>query len=164
MNIRNKFSPRVPVYAPPSDGTSRVQEHFKDEVDINKIVAKYRKTGVITHVQRVKEKYGEFLDIFDVAGQLDKVAKANQAFDQLPSELRNKVGNSIPKFLEYIQDPQNLDQCVKWGIYKKKPVEEPAAGNPAGASEPQAVPGAKKNGQPKKLPVMQPGTTEGEEA
>lgn len=117
--VRNKFSPRISVPAPEgNDG--RVQEHYKDQVDINNILAKYRKTGVIDHVKKTQAKYGDFTDMLDVAGNLDKVKKAEQAFEQLPAELRNKFKNSIPAFFEYLKDDANTEECIKMGLKKPK--------------------------------------------
>lgn len=126
MKARSKFSDRVAVIAMSDEG--KTQQHYGPAVNINNILAKYRKTGIIEHVNRAQERYGDFLAVADYAKDLDKVAKAQQMFEMLPAELRNHFKNSIPGFFEYIQKPENKEQCIKWGIFKAPPAppEEPA--------------------------------------
>lgn len=127
--------PKPLVVCDPSK--SRTQQHFKDECDINKILAKYKKTGVVTHVKRARALFGDFSELAPHAENMDKVAKATQAFEALPAELRNEFKNSIPGFFKYISDPKNKDQCVKWGIFDPPKVEvPPAAGGTDGGGMP----------------------------
>lgn len=156
-DARSKFSPRVAVIAMSADD-GRTQQHFKDQVDINRILAKYRKTGVIEHVKRAQARYGDFTELAEYAQNLDKVAKAQQAFESLPAELRNKFNNNIPGFFDYIMQPENFDECVKMGIYEKP--KEPMAGTPA-AAEP--APQATKSGVMKKPRVQSPPPAESDE-
>lgn len=144
--IRNKFSPRVAVIAMSADD-GRTQQHFGDKVDINKILAKYRKTGVIEHVQRAQERYGDFTELTEFAIHADKVAKANQAFEMLPAELRNKFNNSVPGFFEFIGNPANKDECIKWGLFNK-PAESGPIGDPDGVAKAAASKKSKANPQP----------------
>lgn len=131
--IRNKFSTfaREPFVSTAPD---RTQQHLRDEVNINNIIAKYNKTGIIEHVTRNRLKYGEFADLADYATNLDKVAKAQQSFETLPATLRNEFKNSIEGFFEFIRKPENKEQCVKWGIFdppKDPKPAAPAAGEPS---------------------------------
>lgn len=147
MKIRNKFSPRVAFIAMSADD-GRTQQHFAKEVNINNILAKYRKTGIITHVQRTQERYGPLQDLAEFAVNLDKVEKAKQSFEMLPAELRNKFNNSIPGFFDFITKEENRSQCEAWGILNKK---EPTPVPPA-AADPS--PQSKKSGGMKKPPVI----------
>lgn len=118
MKAKSKFSPRERVMAfEGSDG--RTQQHFQAECDINNILAKYRKTGIIEHVNRAQEKFGDFTQYGDLATDMDKVAKAQQSFEMLPAALRNEFKNSIPDFFKFVQDPKNKDKCIELGIFKK---------------------------------------------
>lgn len=126
MKFRHKFSvvESKPLARPPS-GNSRVQQHFKDEVDINNILAKYKKTGVITHVARARKLYGDFTQVKDVAEAMDVSARAKSIFEELPAEIRNRFKNSIPGFFEYIGKEENLEECYKLGIYDRPKAPEP---------------------------------------
>lgn len=116
--VRNKFSPRIAVIAP-NDLDSRTQQHFVDEVDINNLVNKYNRTGVIDHVRKTQARYGDFTELANYAENLDKVAQAKQGFEQLPSEIRNQFNNDMTAFYNYVMDPANVEQNVKWGILDK---------------------------------------------
>jgi len=149
--IRNKFSPRVPKIFN-SQKADRTQQHFAREVDINNILAKYRKTGTIDHINQTKLRFGDFRDLADFCGDMDKITKAQQAFDHLPSSLRKEFGNSPSDFFAYIGKEENFDKCVQMGIFNaRKEIKAPAEPTP----EP-VPPGSKKDGSPKKTPVSNP--------
>jgi len=150
FGVRGKYSKRIAVIAPSADD-GMTQQHFKDQVDINNILAKYRRTGVVEHVKKARELYGDFTELGEYARDLDKVAKAQQTFEMMPAEIRNQFKNSIQGFFEFIGDEKNKDQCVKWGIFD---APKEAAGMPAGSPEPGVVPGSKKDGSPKKTKVV----------
>lgn len=143
--VRNRFSDRVSVIA--MEGESKTQQHFREVVDINNILARYRKTGIIDHVSRARERYGDLTELADYAVNMDKVAKAKQAFEMLPAELRNQFNNSIPGFFSFIQDPKNKEKCIEWGIFNKpiepKPADAGAAANPAEGGKQTAKPSKK---------------------
>jgi len=141
--VRHRFSERIAFIAPWADD-DRTQQHFLHQVNVNNIVAKYRKTGIVEHVKRAQARYGDFSELAEFATNMDKVAKAQQGFEALPAAIRNEFKNSIPGFFEYIQDPKNREQCEKWGIFNKKP-DAPAEPVPAGS---------KKDGSIKKSPKI----------
>lgn len=159
MKIRNKFSPRVAYIAMSADD-GRTQQHFADEVDINRILAKYRKTGVIEHVKRAQERYGDFTDLANYATNLDKVAKAKQSFEMLPAELRNHFKNSIQGFFEFVKDPENIPQMQKWGFFEKKP-NEPGDSTLSPAKPAEPAPQSTKAGNIKKTPAIKNQEDEG---
>lgn len=148
MKARNKFSKRVAVIAP-EGGDGRTQQNMKEAVDINNILAKYRRTGTIEHVKRNIERFGDFTGYTDegLLTNLDRVTKAQHQFEQLPSSIRNECKNSLPEFLKYIANPKNKDQCIEWGIFNKPTPAAPAAVAPP--AEPAVPPGSKPDGSKK---------------
>lgn len=138
-HFRHKFSNLAnnkPLAKLPS-GNTKMQQHMVRDVDINTILSKYRKTGVITHIARAKAIYGNFTELKDVADAMNVTAKASQVFDSLPAEIRNEFKNSIPGFFEYIQDPKNRARCEELGIYNKSETPEPSGVvNDASTSDP----------------------------
>lgn len=119
---RHKFSERKPVIKVTTGG--RTQEHFQKDCDINFIMAKYKKTGVVEHVRKTRAMYGDFTEFMDQAVNMDKVAKAQQAFEALPATLRNKFSNDPRKMMEFIHDKRNFDECVELGIFDKPKAPE----------------------------------------
>lgn len=127
MKVRSKFSDRSRQYAPIKvDSKSgeiiddgRTQAHFQAECDINNILHKYRKTGVIQHVKRAEARYGDFTQYGDLGSDLDKIAKATASFEMLPAELRNKFKNSMAEFFAFVGDEANKEKCYEYGIYER---------------------------------------------
>lgn len=118
------------------DGSLRVQEindqptlarqEFKKDCDINEIIKKYKKTGQITHIAANQGKYLDLTGVTDYHDSMNKVLKAQDAFNSLPSVLRNRFKNDPSKLLEFIQDDKNYNEASELGLVpkKQKPVEE----------------------------------------
>ena len=102
MNIRSQYSERVRVTV--GGGDSMVRQSFKDECDINKIIARYSTTGQLplTDAQAV---YGDVSDFRDYKSAVDTVMlieeklrhlpkKAREAFEKDPSGWMNGIGGA----------------------------------------------------------------------
>lgn len=136
--VRNKFSPRVAIIARESED-DRTQQHFVDEVNVNAIVKKYQKTGVVSHVKRVEAKYGDFTTLGDFAENMAKVAEAKQAFEQLPAVIRSKVDNDPQKFYDWLKEERNWDEAEKLGLItnvKRSETGTPVSQPPTPAEKP----------------------------
>jgi phage internal scaffolding protein len=103
-------------------GETRTVQYFKDECDVNKILQKYQKTGEIEHLNKRTGGYGDVSAVTCYQDAVDIIEKADEEFSQLPSQLRKQLENSPVKFLEWINDPENLDQMVELGLATKHPV------------------------------------------
>lgn len=100
---------------------SLTQQHFKDECDINRIVATYQETGVMPQGNR-EPLFGDFAGIptsFQESQNLFK--EAQDKFYSLPSELRKMLDNSPQKLLEFMSNPANTEACVQYGLFNKPP-------------------------------------------
>lgn len=128
-------------------GPSLTDQSMAQECDINRILAKYQKTGVIDHLNRYEGSYGDFLDVpSDYQAAIDQVMAADEAFAALPSTLRRRFNNSVPEFLLYVSDPANRDEMQSLGMLRdgvdlverdSGPVEAPqGASKPKGGSTP----------------------------
>ncbi len=85
----------------------RTKQSFRDETDINKIIQRAEKTGTISHLNRHQGSYSDFAD-FDYFGNLQKLTRGREIFDDLPAELRNEFEGSPTKFFNYVNDPANV--------------------------------------------------------
>jgi len=122
-------------------GPSRTKQSFKDECDINKIVASYVKTGVVTHVADHKATYG-FAPAVDFKEALDLVDKAETMFSELPSALRTKFKNDAGEFLAFVENPDNRSELALMGLLNEeatqREAEKLAASDSASAPVPPA--------------------------
>ncbi len=87
----------------------RTKQCHKDECDINKIMARFEKTGTISHMAKYEVVYADFSD-YDFHAHITKLAQGREVFDDLPGELRKEFAHSPQAFFEYVNDPANADE------------------------------------------------------
>lgn len=104
-----------------------VENHHKDEVDINEIVRKHGVDLVQKHVKLLQSDAYRFDDVTgnDFQEAMEKVTKAKQEFDQLPSKVRSEFDNSPAKFLDFVHNPANADRMVEMGLANRVPDVSP---------------------------------------
>lgn len=107
---------------------SLTKQSFKDETDINFIIRKYHKTGIVEHVRRHQGRYGDFTNI-DFHEAMNAVAEARSMFESLPANVRKEFDNDPGVFLSFAEDPANLDRMVELGL-AEAPVPPPPPGTP----------------------------------
>lgn len=95
---------------------SMTQQSFAAECDINNIMAKWEKTGVLTHVRSSEPFYGDFLETFDYHSAVNAVHQANDFFMSLPATLRARFGNDAGAFLDFMKDPANQEELASMGL------------------------------------------------
>lgn len=89
---------------------SRTKQEFKDECDVNIIVANFLRTGRLEDIQKAK---GQFLDITALPVSyheaLNLVISAQAAFDALPASARARHDNDVNNFLKAAyEDPEGV--------------------------------------------------------
>nr|UXQ88128.1 MAG: internal scaffolding protein [Microvirus sp.] len=94
---------------------SLTKQSFKDECNINKIMAKFQKTGAINHYMAYAEEYGDASPV-ELSDAQQIIINAQTMFDDLPSKLRKKFNNKPEEFLEFVQNPENLAEMRKIGL------------------------------------------------
>lgn len=137
------------------DEPSRTKQAFREECDINTIVQRAKKGMVITNLNTREKRYGDISQIPDYRTAIDTVMRANGLFMALPSKTRERFSNDPAKYLEFVQDPENTDECIRLGLMTKKEASPGAvSGSPGPASPPakstQKGPSSKKKEEDKK--------------
>lgn len=100
---------------------SKTDQSQKQDCDVNYIVAKYRKTGQITHLAKRRGYYADVSTIPDLTEALSIVSTASDAFNALPSQLRKRFGNDPQEMIAFLQDPSNLEESIKLGLRNAPP-------------------------------------------
>lgn len=115
--VRHAYSPRAPVVLQ-SSGVSKTKQSFKDECDINRIMARYAATGTLDFVNR---REAQFLDVSDVDFQnaMRIVIESREAFMTLPSALRDRFQNDPAQLLGFLSDESNREEAIKLGLVIK---------------------------------------------
>jgi len=103
---------------------SKTDQQWKKSCDVNEIVTKYKRTGQLSHVRSQQPVYQDVSEIPDLLTSLTQVQKAKDAFLTVPAELRKKLDNDPVKFIEYLNEPSNNDEAIKYGL-KNRPTPPP---------------------------------------
>lgn len=119
MKIIGKYSEKVKQVLTDFEPT-RTKQSQKDECDINNILKKYKRTGVISAKIKENPLYGDYSTVTDFRDSVEIILKAQNQFDALPSHIRERFANSPEKFLVFCHDEKNVDEMVKLGLATKK--------------------------------------------
>lgn len=122
------------------EGESKTEQHHRDEVNINKIIAKYEKTGQMPLRSGVPT-YGDFTGMVDFHSAKQAVIDVEEAFMELPAEVRKRFRNDPGELLEFLDDEKNREEAIELGLVERvvEPMVEPE-GPSEDASEPAETP------------------------
>lgn len=124
------------------DKPSLTKQNFKESCDVNYILKKYQKTGILPLADKVP-MWGDFSNVKSYQESMNIVMKAEAQFSALPSNIRKRFGNDPSQFLEFMDDDGNIEEAVELGL-KSRP--NPPADN-AGDSEVKKEAKRKKDGE-----------------
>jgi len=108
-------------------GKGRTQQQFKKDADINNIMKKYRKTGLLMDPNVVptrKPMFGDFVG-FDFVSMFNKIKDINAAFDRLPAKTREFFDNNPSALLDFMADDKNNEKAVELGLKDKSVLPAP---------------------------------------
>lgn len=134
------------------DVPSLTRQEFADECDINNIMRSYERTGVINWFSQRPPAFVDFTSVpTSLMEFMSQMHDAENAFMQLPADVRKMMDNDPVKFVDYAADPKNIDQMRAWGL-APQPVQEPPVVPDSSVSAP-ASPAAKAVGEAPKPPA-----------
>lgn len=114
---------RRKLYQTVITGKSMTKQSFKNETNINNIMSKYEKTGVIDHLSQHNGSYGDFSNVPSFHEALNMIKHSEHMFQNLPANIRKHFNNDPAEFLEFYDDPDNHDATIEMGL---RPQPEPA--------------------------------------
>lgn len=117
-------------------GPSLTRESFKDECDVNNILRRFEKTGVVEHVRQTGGRYGDFTGAVTYHEALNQVLRAEEMFMSLPAKIRARFSNDPGEFLVFVEDPANADELVQLGLVRPAPVDP--SSTPSDSEPPEA--------------------------
>jgi len=100
------------------EGESMTKKSHKKECDINNIMAKYFRTGQITHVNKKQGVYMDTSGVGDFVTVNKKLNMVKGAFESLAEDVKKAFNGSWTEFARQIQDPANHARFVELGILK----------------------------------------------
>lgn len=101
---------------------TRTQQQFQEECDINTIVERFGITGQLPNNLRMPIQE-EFIDTMDYQTALNKLMEADKAFMELPAAVRKEFQNDAGRFVDFVSNPENVEQCREWGLAVPKAAE-----------------------------------------
>lgn len=108
----------------------------RDEANINKIVERLEKGATMLRMNAREPFYGDVSEIGDLQEALIKVQKANELFMSFDARHRERFDNDPVKFVEYFDDPANLEEARSLGLVSALPEPPPVPTPPV--PEPKA--------------------------
>jgi len=118
ISFKTAYGKRVPVRFA-TTGYSLTDQSMAPECDINKIMLRWQKTGVLEHRNTFEGQYGDFINVpQDYHSAMNQVIEAEEMFSSLPAKLRKRFGNDPGAYLDFVADPENSDELVKMGLAK----------------------------------------------
>ena len=116
---------------------SLTQQQFKEESDINTIVDRFMKSGVLPTPVNMPQ-YVDFEGIFDFQSAMNAVRAADENFMRMDSKVRARFNNSPQEFLEFFANPENTQEAIRLGLAIPQAVVETqsvSAAEPTSKSE-----------------------------
>lgn len=108
------FSKGVKFFKP-----SLTEQSHRNEVDINSIIARYRRTGVLGTPTQVREMfYGDFSAVGSFHEVQNIIMDAAKRFMELPSNVRLAFENDPARFLDAFKDDSQLQKLIDLGLVK----------------------------------------------
>lgn len=149
-NIRTSSNKLIrSAYSPPErhqlhfTGPGRTKQSFRDECDINTIMARYQATGELPNLNQLAPQYLDATG-YDYQEHQNFIAGANSMFHELPSGIRARFSNNPAEFLDFCSQEKNRPELAEMGLLR--PIEEPVIPTPH--LTPQTAPEASNEAAP----------------
>ena len=97
------------------EDASLTQQQFKEESDINTIVDRFMKSGVLPNPINMPQ-YMDSEGIFDFQTAMNYVRQADENFMRMDAKVRARFNNSPQEFLMFFADPANTDEAIRLGL------------------------------------------------
>jgi phage internal scaffolding protein len=124
IKIRLRYEEKdLTLYQTQFTGPSRTKQSFRNETDVNSIMAKFHQTGELPGLINSNPRYGDFSTIDTYQDSLNTVMLAQDQFAALPSLVRERFHNNPAEFLEFATNKTNNAEMAKMGLTKKTPTQ-----------------------------------------
>lgn len=97
------------------EGPSRTRQEFAADADINTIMARYKKTGMLPQDQR-QPVYVDNWDAPDLMTAMNVLNMAQDAFLRLPAKVRKEFDHDPVEFVKFAENPENIGKLREWGL------------------------------------------------
>lgn len=118
MKFFTRYSPPVSPSVRFSLPSMTEQAHAA-ETNINGIIARYKRTGVLGTPDQVRDMFfGNFSEVGSRFECARIAADAKEQFMSLPLKVRAEFGHSMNDFLKALEDPSQVERFIRVGLMK----------------------------------------------
>lgn len=116
---------------PVDTGPGVTRQSMREECDINMILKRYQKSGMMAHVNAHTPEYLDVSDVGDYRTAVERVERTALFFAGLPAKVRTRFGNDPAAFLDFMTDPGSEAEAIELGLVPKRKEEPPVVPAPA---------------------------------
>lgn len=120
-----------------SNDEGKTVQSDRDEADINKIIARFEKAGMITSLNKSQPFYGDVSSFDGLQNAFIQVQDAEELFMGMSAQIRERFDNDPVKLIAFLADDKNRTEAESLGMVIPKPETPPA---PAPAPTPTPKP------------------------
>lgn len=121
----NKYHPGRTVVI--TGDESRTVQSAREDADINVIVRRMTRTGMVPTSARVPTA-GDFSEqVVDYHTAMNMLRTAQNEFMKMPARIRSRFSNDPQNFMDFMHDPANMQESYNLGLRVKPQVVEPEA-------------------------------------
>lgn len=145
--IKSAYSKKLKQTISFPEQSPHTRQEFKDECDINTIMAQYERTGEIFHINEAAPQY---LDCNgdDFRANMDYIAGAFSMFEELPSSIRAQFDNDPATFLDFTSQAKNYPELAAMGLLSPEAAEKYLNPAPTPTAPPTAPPASSTPSEP----------------
>ncbi len=103
-------------YAPIKCGKGLAKQSMRDECDVNLIMAKFVKTGLISHVARGLPSFVDVSELTDYRSAIEQVRSVEKYFAALPAGVRTRFDNDAVSFMSFLESGASGEDLEALGL------------------------------------------------
>lgn len=94
------------------------QQQYKNDVNINQIIARFHKTGILPS-GNLNPVYGDVSNVRDLQTMRNIIIEAEQNFLKLPAKIRKRFRNDPAELLTFMAHEDNRSEAISLGLIEK---------------------------------------------
>lgn len=141
--FQTAYGPRHRVvhdFSAETHGTN-VKQSFKDEVDVNNVVVRFKATGVLPGGKE-EPRYLDVSEMPSYREAMQRLRDVDSFFAALPAKVRDEFDNDPAAFLEFVSDPANAEEAERYGVADSTPDSGAPVGAPVSPGDGEEPPPA----------------------
>jgi len=123
MKIRNSYH-RIAEKLNNPTPEKQAKQAFKKESDINVLMERYEKTGLLPQRNGKPAIYGDVSGVTDYLSSIQRVQAAHEAFDSLPAKIRKHFKNDPAALLSALEDESRKHELIELGVLQSSTEEK----------------------------------------